>query len=129
MHPQLHTAEEEVWHASETPLEGMLPRRRAPFSPQSPPPPPCRLHACSDYHVMDVCSNCGLLISTVHLPYAASDATGVRSTMTAGASTGTVMCRLCESGRFVERVALPYVFKYLVSELAAMNIRCALDVA
>ena len=27
----------------------------------------------------------------------------------------------------VERVALPYVFKYLVSELAAMNIRCSLD--
>ena len=23
-----------------------------------------RLHACSDYHVTDVCSNCGLLVST-----------------------------------------------------------------
>jgi DNA-directed RNA polymerase beta subunit len=32
------------------------------------------------------------------------------------------------AGKYVERVALPYVFKYLVSELAAMNIRCSLDV-
>ena len=31
------------------------------------------------------------------------------------------------AGKFVERCALPYVFKYLVTELAAMNIRCSLD--
>ncbi len=34
----------------------------------------------------------------------------------------------CAAGKYVERVALPYVFKYLVSELAAMNIRCSLDI-
>jgi hypothetical protein len=33
---------------------------------------PLRLHSCSDYHVMDVCANCGLLISTVNIPQAAS---------------------------------------------------------
>jgi DNA-directed RNA polymerase I subunit RPA2 len=38
------------------------------------------------------------------------------------------MCKLCDTGKYVERVALPFVFKYLVSELAAMNIRCSLDV-
>ena len=31
------------------------------------------------------------------------------------------------AGKWVERVALPYVFKFLVTELAAMNIRCSLD--
>ncbi len=31
------------------------------------------------------------------------------------------------AGKYVERCALPYVFKYLVTELAAMNIRCSLD--
>ncbi len=36
---------------------------------------------------------------------------------------------LLTAGKYVERVALPYVFKYLVSELAAMNIRCSLDLA
>ena len=91
-----------------------------------------RLHSCSDYHVMDVCANCGLLVSTVTVPHAASDTTGFHATRSndAGAATrGNVMCRLCDTGRYVERVALPFVFKYLVSELAAMNIRCSLDIA
>lgn len=88
-----------------------------------------RLHACSDYHVMDVCANCGLLISTLTVPHAASDTTGVHATRGDGAaSKGVVVCKLCGSGKYVERVALPFVFKYLVSELAAMNIRCSLDV-
>ncbi|KAL4859361.1 DNA-directed RNA polymerase I subunit 2 [Chlorella vulgaris] len=87
-----------------------------------------RLHSCSDYHVMDVCANCGLLISTVNIPQAASDVMGVRATSGDSGGRGMTVCRLCESGKYVERVALPYVFKYLVSELAAMNIRCSLDV-
>jgi len=32
------------------------------------------------------------------------------------------------TGRHLARVALPYVFRHLVTELAAMNIRCALAV-
>lgn len=32
------------------------------------------------------------------------------------------------AGKYVERVALPFVFKYLVSELAAMNLRVSLDI-
>jgi len=88
-----------------------------------------RLHACSDYHVMDVCANCGLLVSTLTVPHAASDTAGVAATRgDVAASKGTVTCRLCDSGKYIERVALPFVFKYLVSELAAMNIRCSLDV-
>ncbi|PSC76790.1 DNA-directed RNA polymerase I subunit 2 isoform X1 [Micractinium conductrix] len=87
-----------------------------------------RLHSCSDYTVMDVCANCGLLVSTVNVPQAASDVTGVRATSGEKGGRGTPTCRLCESSKYVERVALPYVFKYLVSELAAMNIRCSLDV-
>ena len=91
-----------------------------------------RLHACSDYHVMDVCANCGLLVSTLTVPHAASDTIGyhaTRGTDTGGVGArGTVMCKLCDTGKYVERVALPFVFKYLVSELAAMNIRCSLDV-
>jgi hypothetical protein len=121
---------------------------------------------------MDVCANCGLLISTVNVPHAAADTTGVRATSGDGGSRGVTVCRLCETGaarcglgnqaaltlwrsggkggscgviaaahlrpsrlaappraagKYCERVALPYVFKYLVSELAAMNIRCSLD--
>ncbi len=41
---------------------------------------------------------------------------------------GSVTCRLCGHGRAVERVALPYVFKYLVTELAAMNVKLSLNI-
>jgi len=41
---------------------------------------------------------------------------------------GKVECRLCGTGRAVERVALPYVFKYLVTELTAMNIKLSLNI-
>ena len=87
-----------------------------------------RLHSCSDYHVMDVCANCGLLVSTLTVPHAASDTAGFHATRGVDGTAGQVTCRLCETGQYVERLALPYVFKYLVSELAAMNIRCSLDV-
>lgn len=80
---------------------------------------------------MDICANCGLLISTANVPLAAAGAAGNRSASdaVAGAPRGVVTCRLCETSKHVERVALPFVFKYLVSELAAMNIRCSVDVA
>ncbi len=89
-----------------------------------------RLHACSDYAVMDVCAGCGLLVSTLHVPHAAGGAGGAAAARGEGAGgRGAVTCRLCATGRHVERVALPFVFKYLVSELAAMNIRVSLEVA
>jgi DNA-directed RNA polymerase I subunit RPA2 len=86
-----------------------------------------RLHSCSDYHVTDICSKCGLLVSTQNVPHTASTAHGVHATKVDAGGKGRVVCRLCESSANVERVAVPYVFKYLVSELAAMNIRCSLD--
>jgi hypothetical protein len=42
---------------------------------------------------------------------------------------GQVVCRACETGRAMTRVALPYVLKYLVTELAAMNIKCTFSIA
>ena len=86
-----------------------------------------RLHACSDYHVTDVCSKCGLLVSTHNVPHVGS---GVHASMRAdgAASRGRTVCRVCDTSKYVERVAVPYVFKYLVSELAAMNIRCSLEI-
>ena len=86
-----------------------------------------RLHACSDYHVSDVCAKCGLLISTQNVPHTASTAHGVHATRTDTTNRGRVICRLCGTSKYVERVAVPFVFKYLVSELGAMNIRCSLD--
>lgn len=42
---------------------------------------------------------------------------------------GRLMCTVCMSGDKMRRVAVPYVFKYLATELAAMNIKMALGVA
>lgn len=40
-----------------------------------------------------------------------------------------VVCRLCDnSSRGIERVAMPYVFKYLAAELAAMNIKISVEI-
>lgn len=43
-------------------------------------------------------------------------------------SKGQVVCRVCKTGRAITRVALPFVLKYLVTELAAMNIKCTFTI-
>ncbi|KAJ9526862.1 hypothetical protein QJQ45_017765 [Haematococcus lacustris] len=84
-----------------------------------------RLHTCSDYHVMDVCTQCGSLVAPLTRPHAAASATsGALSAASPGSSVGRVICPVCDnSSRYIERVALPYVFKFLATELAAMNIK------
>jgi hypothetical protein len=66
-----------------------------------------RLLHCSDYHVGTVCTQCGSILSTL--------------------ATGS-SCRICATDQGCTSIALPYVFFYLVSELAALNIRLTLDV-
>lgn len=84
-----------------------------------------RLHACSDRHVADVCSRCGSLLAPASTLRVAAGGAGDAGNGTAG---GKVVCRVCNTGACVERVALPFVFKYLASELAAMNIRIGLEI-
>ena len=108
-----------------------------------------RLHACSDYHTMDVCGRCGSLLATLSQAPAvrgagafAAAAAGVQ-----GPAAARVACKLCSgdegggehgggghggggSGKGaarVERVAMPFVFKYLATELAAMNIKVTVE--
>ncbi|CAI5957947.1 unnamed protein product [Closterium sp. NIES-65] len=99
-----------------------------------------RLHSCSDYHTTDVCSLCGsLLAPALSRPRggsAGSDtAVALGLGLGAGVGYGTVggelrqkkmVCRVCGTGKGVVRVAMPYVFKYLAAELAAMNIKLTL---
>ncbi|CAI5967511.1 unnamed protein product [Closterium sp. NIES-65] len=101
-----------------------------------------RLHSCSDYHTTDVCSLCGsLLAPALSRPRggsAGSDtAVALGLGLGAGVGYGTVggelrqkkmVCRVCGTGKGVVRVAMPYVFKYLAAELAAMNIKLTLGV-
>lgn len=45
-------------------------------------------------------------------------------------SSARVICPVCDnSSRHMERVAMPYVFKYLATELAAMNIKVSLELS
>ncbi|GIL75864.1 hypothetical protein Vretimale_5574 [Volvox reticuliferus] len=89
-----------------------------------------RLHACSDYHVADVCTCCGSLLAPLMRPAANADVTS--SLMLSGGMDvgGKTVCPQCSpnSSSTIERVALPYVFRYLATELAAMNIKLELDI-
>jgi DNA-directed RNA polymerase I subunit RPA2 len=91
-----------------------------------------RLHACSDYHVMDVCSRCGSMLAPLTKPHAALRAAslGMMAALEGSQSSlGRVICPNCDGASHeVDRVALPYVFKYLATELAAMNIKMQLEV-
>jgi DNA-directed RNA polymerase I subunit RPA2 len=75
--------------------------------------------------------HCGGILSPVAKPPAVS---GLSQGMIAGVQTGTgssptVICRMCDnSSSGIERVAMPYVFRYLAAELAAMNIKVTVGV-
>jgi DNA-directed RNA polymerase I subunit RPA2 len=71
-----------------------------------------RLHLCSDRHVMDMCAKCNSLL-----------ATGTSRASTVSAGFGRPSCGACASSANIESIAMPYVFKYLCIELAAMNIK------
>lgn len=38
------------------------------------------------------------------------------------------MCNVCQTKDSIALISIPYVFRYLVAELAAMNIKVSLDV-
>ena len=46
-----------------------------------------------------------------------------------GAGAPRVVCRACHSSAAVRRVAVPFVFRYLATELAAMNIKTTLAIS
>ena len=76
-----------------------------------------------------VCTKCGSLVSTsLEKPASSLAAASVEATLnwycsvcTEGNDTGTVTDT-------VRPISVPYVFRYLLAELAAMNIKIVLDV-
>lgn len=85
-----------------------------------------RLHASSDYHTTDVCSTCGSLLST---QLSVGGVNGHGGGPRGPGEKRKVECRVCGTSRGVERVAMPYVFKFLAAELAAMNIKVKLTLS
>ncbi|XP_077440050.1 DNA-directed RNA polymerase I subunit RPA2 [Vanacampus margaritifer] len=78
-----------------------------------------RLFNCSDRSVAQVCVDCGSLLSPLlERPPPSWSSTRHRRTV----------CALCGKSDSVDAVSVPYVFRYFVAELAAMNIKVKLDV-
>ncbi|TNN33626.1 DNA-directed RNA polymerase I subunit RPA2 [Liparis tanakae] len=78
-----------------------------------------RLFNCSDRSVTQVCVDCGSLISPLlEKPPPYWSALRHRKTV----------CLLCGKSDGIDSVSVPYVFRYFVAELAAMNIKVKLDV-
>ncbi|GMH37284.1 hypothetical protein BSKO_05157 [Bryopsis sp. KO-2023] len=89
-----------------------------------------RLNTCSDYQVSNVCANCGSFLGTMQesLVLSKEDARMARK-QNIDLEGGKVVCLTCNrSGKDILKVPIPYVYKLLVSELAAMNIKITLDV-
>lgn len=78
-----------------------------------------RLFNCSDRSVTQVCIDCGSLLSPLlEKPPPFWSATRHRKTV----------CTLCGKSDSIDSVSVPYVFRYFVAELAAMNIKVKLNV-
>ncbi|KAK9786393.1 hypothetical protein WJX73_005626 [Symbiochloris irregularis] len=85
-----------------------------------------RLHTCSDYSVLPVCGRCKSLLSP-HAKPRQRNMTGLADFGLDGdAGREVLTCRSCGSGSAIEQVACPFIFHYLATELAAMNIKCNL---
>lgn len=87
-----------------------------------------RLHTCSDHHIADVCSLCGSILTTsiIQLQKRAVREIGG---LPPGRAPKKVICTACKSSKGMETVAMPYVFRYLAAELAAMNIKMTLQLS
>nr|XP_048698267.1 DNA-directed RNA polymerase I subunit RPA2 isoform X1 [Caretta caretta] len=78
-----------------------------------------RLFNCSDRSVAHVCVKCGSLLSPLlEKPPPSWSTTRNRK----------CYCTVCNQSDTIDTVSVPYVFRYFVAELAAMNIKVKLDV-
>ena len=89
-----------------------------------------RLMNCSDKHIAYVCAKCGSLLGPSHTPQtvvSTSHTAALEQGSGAGGLSHTVVCRACKGK--CEPTSLPYVFRYLVNEMAAMGLDCRLGLA
>lgn len=86
-----------------------------------------RLHTCSDYHIANVCSLCGSILTTKFL-YQQKRVREIGG-LPPIKSSRKATCHACHTSKGMETVAMPYVFRYLASELASMNIKMTLQVS
>eukprot|EP00339_Tiarina_fusa_P025334 CAMPEP_0117005466 /NCGR_PEP_ID=MMETSP0472-20121206/6073_1 /TAXON_ID=693140 ORGANISM="Tiarina fusus, Strain LIS" /NCGR_SAMPLE_ID=MMETSP0472 /ASSEMBLY_ACC=CAM_ASM_000603 /LENGTH=1224 /DNA_ID=CAMNT_0004706717 /DNA_START=147 /DNA_END=3821 /DNA_ORIENTATION=- len=95
-----------------------------------------RLLNCSDRHIAYACSRCGdMLMATTERSLTLS--AGQTATEAMNKAKLRLFCRspACrektgdeENDEAIEPIVLPYVYRYLVNELAAMNVKLKLDI-
>jgi DNA-directed RNA polymerase I subunit RPA2 len=76
-----------------------------------------RLMNCSDYSQAHVCRLCGSLVSPICTKIVSSHG-----------NQRSFECRTCQTSKGIDVVAIPYVFRYLTTELMSMGIRLTLGV-
>ncbi|KAI5331055.1 hypothetical protein L3X38_021181 [Prunus dulcis] len=86
-----------------------------------------RLHTCSDYHIAAVCSTCGSILTPSVIKPEKRVARAVKGLPPVRAPK--VFCHASDTNKGMETVAIPYVFKYLAAELAAMSIKMTLQLS
>ncbi|KAI9205077.1 uncharacterized protein BJ171DRAFT_82715 [Polychytrium aggregatum] len=79
-----------------------------------------RLFNCSDYSQSYVCRLCGSILSPLSSSTESETIRGQKR---------HVECMNCATSSGIEIVPIPYVFRYLCTELVAMNVKLKLDVA
>jgi DNA-directed RNA polymerase I subunit RPA2 len=79
-----------------------------------------RLMNCSDYSQCHVCMGCGSILSPMQVPIINSLLPSRGERMT---------CKSCGNGKKIDIIAVPYVFRYLCTELVAMNVKLTVEVA
>jgi DNA-directed RNA polymerase I subunit RPA2 len=73
-----------------------------------------RLMNCSDYSQCHICTKCGSILSPMK---SAKNNRGQQ-----------IVCKTCDSFDHIEICAIPFVFRYLCTELVAMNVKLCLEV-
>ncbi|KAJ3117269.1 hypothetical protein HK098_006309 [Nowakowskiella sp. JEL0407] len=93
-----------------------------------------RLMNCSDYTQSFVCKICGGILGVydgrANAAVAVANGDGGVSEVGNGGGSGAmgIMCKTCETGKGIDVIAIPYVFRYLCTELAAMGVKLKLEV-
>ncbi|KAJ1905596.1 hypothetical protein LPJ81_001838 [Coemansia sp. IMI 209127] len=114
-----------------------------------------RLMNCSDYSLSYACRSCGSILAPIAVPasshvvdlrvaphagrtphpmFAGLSAAEARAIMASANGSPSrkgpldLQCRLCQNADAITMVALPFVFRYLATELMSMNMKVTLDV-
>ncbi|KAI3495516.1 hypothetical protein L1887_37857 [Cichorium endivia] len=87
-----------------------------------------RLHTSSDHHIADICSIWWSILTTTLIQQQKKAMREIAG-LPPGRVPKKVKCVSCGTSKGMETVAMPYVFRYLAAELAAMNIRMTLQLS